>query len=795
MHRGQRPLGIVASPLVGEPQTPSQKPFLTPCIYMGMATATTRDKRKDFGEVIPGARKERADKVRDAMGDLASMRDSGVTFAPDQLRGKLMEIRRDDIWGPLEEKLEGLKDRDAGPALALAWRTLYEVTAASAGSTHLKPASFALSAADAYIFSVCYKTVLEDIEDRMAELSLDATWSEITDAVLAHPTSSYPMNGLSGSHMVTEVNLAMLNPPEGSQYAELDAETAAQWWLSQSDSSMNKFPIYLVAKKSRYADPLAQAKYEILDKYAVFWRSEALSLAAGFAENKDAEYGARAFLMRCMTESRQRADYVLRISHRQSEALGTNIFDLGQMYDDLWATIAHRADFDPWTTIRQRKLPAQNTEGESEETANAFESVVVRKITPVSRFEHLKRETKPGAPSPRQGDVTEADLTDLVPFRGIQYGNWATQAERQEMLNLAYDAMSDLALALGVSTEYLALPVKDGAGTKNLGLALGARGRGGRALAHYEAGQHVVNLTKTKGGGSLAHEWMHAYDHKLASDLGLGLPFASDASGNRISEFVKRLSRLSQEDDYSQHKETIAQMRLDGMVEMLLTPDIEKKLFEASGGAEHWKSFGEAVLKTLGHWAESNTPVLDYACSTSKSSSYIIDHEVVCTNMRQGLIDNGVPQAAAQAVSETWSGALSGSTWINLHKRVNNKASSRYGKTAYFLNAEMLDRSRSKPYWSSPTELFARAGSAVVFDRLREAHGISNGFLDASSDPGNFDRKLHKANENPSGAERTRFREIFSETLIAEMVKQDIETKRDLKPEAQLQPLQLRFGF
>lgn len=42
-----------------------------------------------------------------------------------------------------------------------------------------------------------------------------------------------------------------------------------------------------------------------------------------------------------------------------------------------------------------------------------------------------------------------------------------------------------------------------------LGLAFGSRGHGA-ASAHYEVANRVINLTKTKGYSSLAHEWFHA---------------------------------------------------------------------------------------------------------------------------------------------------------------------------------------------------------------------------------------------------------------------------------------------
>ena len=750
----------------------------------------TQEKRRDYGEEIPGSRKERADKVRDAMGDLAKMRDSGMTVTSVQVHAKLTEIRRDDIWGRLEDKLEELKNKQASPALALAWRTLYETVAASAGSTQLKPgyASFGIGAEDAYIFSVCYKAILEQIDKNMADLPDDATWPEISAGVLACPRSSYPMHGLSGPSMVSDVRLDMRQAQEVLE-AELSVESAVSQWLSGlGGRPVVPYPIYLVTKKSRYPDPLQHGKCETWDKYVPSWRSEAQTLAeqviekAGTVSNST-KYDVMAFLVRSVTEGRERAEHASRLSPEDKEAIEAAYGEFELLPGELWTRIENRAEFDPWITVKQQKA-------QQKETDAPFESVVTPKIMPPTRFAHLKREAEPGTPAPRQGDITEADLTELVPFRGIQYGNWATQAERQEMLNLAYDAMSDLALALDVSTAYLALPVKDGGGEKTLGLALGARGRGGRAVAHYEPREHVVNLTKTQGGGSLAHEWMHAYDHKVASDLGLALPFASDVKGSQINDFVKRLSRLSKGDDYSQHGEMIASIRLTAMTEMLLAPDIEKRLFEASGGAEHWKNFGPVMIEVLSDWAQSNTPVLDYACTGNT-----VDRDLVCANMRRALMDHSIPEPAADVLSKTWSGAVSGSVWINLHKRVNSRTANRYGKTSYLLNAELLDSGKSKPYWSSPTELFARAGSAAVFDRLRESHGVSNSFLDASSNPANFQSTLHKANGNPSGAERVRFREIFGETLVVDMAKQDEELNRDLSPEPPHQPLQLRLGL
>lgn len=107
-------------------------------------------------------------------------------------------------------------------------------------------------------------------------------------------------------------------------------------------------------------------------------------------------------------------------------------------------------------------------------------------------------------------DVTPEQFLNQFGFRGVEFGNWVKQGnsgrERQGILNDAYDAFMDLAGVIGVPPRALSLEGR-------LGVGFGSRGRGGSAAAHYEPGRMVINLTKTKGAGSLAHEWFHAADN------------------------------------------------------------------------------------------------------------------------------------------------------------------------------------------------------------------------------------------------------------------------------------------
>ncbi|MFL7024244.1 PLxRFG domain-containing protein [Enterovibrio norvegicus] len=121
----------------------------------------------------------------------------------------------------------------------------------------------------------------------------------------------------------------------------------------------------------------------------------------------------------------------------------------------------------------------------------------------------------------REGkDVSAEDFAKTFGFRGVEFGNWVEQGKRQAMVNDAYDALMDMAAILGISPKAISL-------NGELGLAFGARGRGGvdPAAAHYEPGKVVINLTKKHGAGSLGHEWWHALDNYFAKlDVGSDKP-------------------------------------------------------------------------------------------------------------------------------------------------------------------------------------------------------------------------------------------------------------------------------
>ena len=113
-------------------------------------------------------------------------------------------------------------------------------------------------------------------------------------------------------------------------------------------------------------------------------------------------------------------------------------------------------------------------------------------------------------------------MINVLGFRAGELGNWNSNNDRQTNLNMSYDAFKDLAKALNIEDADIALG-------GNLAIAYGARGRGS-ALAHFEPSANVINLTKMRGAGSLAHEWGHALDLYVAKCYNMDSLMDTDAS-------------------------------------------------------------------------------------------------------------------------------------------------------------------------------------------------------------------------------------------------------------------------
>lgn len=133
-------------------------------------------------------------------------------------------------------------------------------------------------------------------------------------------------------------------------------------------------------------------------------------------------------------------------------------------------------------------------------------------MQPEARPPRIQRPYFRNGPAHRAGaDVSFADIVKIFDFRRIKIGRWVTAAETQLAANLFFDALADLQLLLQVPAQVISL-------NGTLALSFGSGGEPG-SCAFYQPQGRLLALAKNAGGGSLAHEWFHAFDHHIASRL------------------------------------------------------------------------------------------------------------------------------------------------------------------------------------------------------------------------------------------------------------------------------------
>jgi hypothetical protein len=152
-------------------------------------------------------------------------------------------------------------------------------------------------------------------------------------------------------------------------------------------------------------------------------------------------------------------------------------------------------------------------------------------------------------------DVSFQDIVKIFGFRTVNIGKWVTPEEQQIAANLFFDAFCDLMDILQVPESVISL-------NGTLSLAFGTGGRK-HSCAHYESQTKRLALAKNAGGGSLAHEWFHAFDHYICDKL-----FVACKPHNFASELWL--------DDHEMHPHPLNKKLSQCFESIFLSPDKEE---------------------------------------------------------------------------------------------------------------------------------------------------------------------------------------------------------------------------
>jgi len=354
--------------------------------------------------------------------------------------------------------------------------------------------------------------------------------------------------------------------------------------------------------------------------------------------------------------------------------------------------------------------------------------------------------------------------------RGIEFGNWNNQEERQQVMDHAYDGLLDLAEVLDISPKALML-------NGDLAIAFGARGQGlSGAKAHYERDYGVINLTKMKGAGSLAHEWFHALDHYMGR---LDSKSSSEKEANSRGDQVYKTRGA---EDYLSHGASYKTQLRPGVKEAYdrLIKTMYKKAEQYVEDTEKTENFvgkaRENLKEALGKLRDNLSRDLakDYTWRKSKrglapaSAEQLSEFDRLSTILVEGgdlatsfRADNPKAPANTRAAfaghntNDTLEGisliykAVRNRTGFNAERtgtldklrsdmglydarlKMLRDAESQTEKTkqvptSFAMEAKKMDQARAGDYWSEPHEMAARAFAAYVEDKVAESGGQSD---------------------------------------------------------------------
>lgn len=434
----------------------------------------------------------------------------------------------------------------------------------------------------------------------------------------------------------------------------------------------------------------------------------------------------------------------------------------------------------------------------------------------------------------RKGDAKDTDFMKVFGFRGVEFGNWNNQEERQQLLNDAYDGLLDLA-------EVLKIPAKAISLNGDLALAFGARGQGlSSARAHYEPAKVVINLTKMNGAGSLAHEWWHAFDHYLARQDGIAsAEWVVDADGTRSLKISNSSKDRMVSHGFSYRNSGVREDVRNAYTDLMKT---------MSTKAEQYVEDVQAVDKFVGQSRDRVKEQLDSLredLSQQRDPKYYKRHNkpasaeqlVLFDTISQKLINGELLETEwrTDVKNKSAHGIFSGARWTNdaleqlgeIYKSVRGRSGfskdqdavldrlrsamnsyanrlkmladaqkevskTRKIPTKFVMDAKNLDEGRGSDYWTTPHELSARAFQGFVEDKITENNGRSP-FLNHAPENAAIETPWGWMRPYPHGDERKAINAKFSD-LVDTLKTEETETGIKLYSRDKLKPDSERKG-
>lgn len=314
-------------------------------------------------------------------------------------------------------------------------------------------------------------------------------------------------------------------------------------------------------------------------------------------------------------------------------------------------------------------------------------------------------------------NINAQALVDTFGFRGINFGNWTKQQERQEFLNLTYDSLLDMSEILGIPPRAIGLEGK-------LGLAFGAQGRSG-AAGHFIPEYNEINLTRKNGAGSLAHEWWHALDYYFG-DQSIG----TDFSGKPI---------LSLDKQGNLRAETFTAIR--NLYDKIMNADIDAEELEKRRAARE-----KQIRFNIKYRADEIKRKFSKSKNSTEISDYIDKLVALDKNYNDETYEQKISEFQKFVEERRRTPELYGQIANLLYhlKQLNilDESSASWRKSSEFVvKAQRLNKiakGNGADYWTRKTELGARAFASYIQDKVT-SNNWYNYFLSGHAQQSIFD--------------------------------------------------------
>jgi hypothetical protein len=391
--------------------------------------------------------------------------------------------------------------------------------------------------------------------------------------------------------------------------------------------------------------------------------------------------------------------------------------------------------------IDEDKKNAEDLKKKYSERDNDWSWHTEKKSTEKNKKSELKINTIPplsfikrvGGYEITEDDINPQFIKDKFGFKNVEFGQSLKDEEAKEHIRHFLGAMADLG-------DILDLDIIKFNKIGGLSIAFASRG-GGKASATYDGLYKIINITKSRGGGALAHEYMHYIDNIIPKINRENYTYEDWASESKTDRWGYETTRKINNSSVS---------------------EIVDKIFEfINYGFDTRKGRGEKIKYDV--FVDVKIPKNDTIFNISKRKINSNNELESIEEYLQRFFDLYPFHYKYENLNKKSTKQILGSilSMFDLDEYVFKLKSN---TSRYYANSVAM----SSPYWIKPWELFARAFETYIFDKLQKA-GRSNNYLVSGA---YFDRE---EGVYPYGIEREILFDLFD--LFIESIKHYYDLK------------------